>query len=270
MSDSDTVFSGAVPESYDAYMVPMIFSWFARDLARRVVQSNPGHLLETAAGSGVVTRALAPLLPADARYVVTDLNAPMLNHAQSVQPADARIAWQVADALALPFEADRFDVVLCQFGAMFFPDRVAGFVEARRVLRPDGRLLFNVWDRIEDNEFADVVTQAVGQLYPDDPPLFLRRTPHGYHDRRMIEADLRAAGFSQVTIETLSTQSPAPSARLAAQAYCQGTPLRDEITARDSSGLELATQNAEAAIIAQWGHGPISAKIQGHVIEARP
>jgi ubiquinone/menaquinone biosynthesis C-methylase UbiE len=270
MTQSDNVFTGAVPENYDRYLVPMIFADYARNLARLAAHGTPKNVLETAAGSGVVTRALAPLLDPQARYVVSDLNAPMLSHARSVQPEDPRIDWRVADALALPFDEGEFDVVLCQFGTMFFPDRIAGYMEARRVLRPNGVFLFNVWDRIEDNEFADVVTHAVGELFPNDPPLFLKRTPHGYHDVTEIERELRAAGYSEVRIETRSAQSPAASARIPAQAYCQGTPLRDEIIARDPDGLERATQVAEQAIAARWGTGPISAKIQGHIITARP
>jgi SAM-dependent methyltransferase len=161
-----------------------------------------------------------------------------------------------------------FDLVLCQYGAMFFPDRVAGYREARRVLKPDGHFLFNVWDRIEDNEFADDVTNAVATIFPDDPPRFLARTPHGYHDKQLIQSDLTKAGFSQVTIETRAEQSRAPSARLVAMAYCRGTPLRMEIESRDASKLEAATDCAEIELAKRHGSGEVAAKIQAHVILA--
>ena len=151
MSEVDKVFAGSIPDIYDSYLVPLIFEAFAADLARRVAAGDPGSVLETAAGSGVVPRALAPLLAKDARYVVSDLNQPMLDRAAHRQDADARIVWQQADALALPFDDARFDVVCCQFGVMFFPDRVAGYREALRVLKPGGRFVFNAWDRIEEN-----------------------------------------------------------------------------------------------------------------------
>jgi SAM-dependent methyltransferase len=150
----------------------------------------------------VVTRALAPLLRADARYTVTDLNQPMLDRAAARQPSDHRIVWRQADALNLPFSDGSFDAVCCQFGVMFFPDRIAGYRETLRVLKPEGVFAFNVWDRIEDNEFARVVTDAAGAIFPDDPPLFLARTPHGYHDVAKIKDDLGAAGFSNVEIVT--------------------------------------------------------------------
>ena len=150
MSNSDKVFAGSIPDVYDAYLVPLIFESYAADLAARVSGSDPETVLETAAGSGVVPRALAPKLNAEARYVITDLNQPMLDRAIARQAADPRITWKQADALQLPFENESFDAVCCQFGVMFFPDRVAGYKEALRVLRPGGRFLFNFWDRIED------------------------------------------------------------------------------------------------------------------------
>ncbi|WP_367849630.1 class I SAM-dependent methyltransferase [Rhodoferax sp. WC2427] len=268
MAESDKVFAGSIPKFYDTLMVPLIFGAYAADLAQLVAGFSPGAVLETAAGSGVVTRALAPLLRADARYVVTDLNQPMLDYAAARQGVDGRIAWQQADALALPFDDAAFDVVCCQFGAMFFPNRVAGYAEARRVLRPGGRFVFNVWDRIEENAFADAVTQAVATLFPQDPPRFLARTPHGYHDTAQIGEELRRAGFHHVQIQTREKVSHAPSARDAATAYCQGTPLRNEIEARDASLLPLATDRATQAIASRHGTGPVAGKIQAHVIVA--
>lgn len=268
MAEHDKLFAGSIPKFYDTLMVPLIFADYAADMAARVAASAPGAVLETAAGSGVVTRLLAPQLRADARYVVTDLNPPMLAYAASRQGADSRIEWQPADALALPFEVATFDVVCCQFGAMFFPDRVAGYAEARRVLRPGGRLVFSVWDRIEENAFADVVTNAVATLFPQDPPRFLARTPHGYHDVALIRADLGRAGFTDIRIETQAKVSHADSAEAAASAYCQGTPLRNEIEARDASLLQRATERATAAIASLHGAGPVAGKIQAHVIVA--
>ncbi len=268
MAESDKVFAGAIPERYDTLMVPLIFAVYADDLAELVAASSPGAVLETAAGSGAVTRALAPKLGAHARYVVTDLNQPMLDYAAARQGPDRRIEWQQADALDLPFADALFDVVCCQFGAMFFPDRVAGYAQARRVLRPGGRFVFNVWDRIEENAFADEVTQAVAALFSQDPPRFLARTPHGYHDKALIREELQRAGFTDIAIETRSEVSRAPSARAVAIAYCQGTPLRNEIEARDASLLERATDLAAQEIARRHGEGPVSGKIQAHVVVA--
>lgn len=268
MLESDKAFAGSIPENYDRFMAPLIFEPFAADLARRAAALSPGAVLETAAGAGVVTRALAPDLSAGACYVVTDINQPMLDYAASRQGPDDRLLWRQADALALPFQDASFDVVLCQFGAMFFPDRVRAYREAKRVLKPGGQFLLNVWDRIEENIFADDVTNALARLFPSDPPRFLARTPHGYHDAALIRRELMEAGFSHVTVETIAEQSRASAARIPAIAYCQGTPLRNEIEALDAGKLEAATDCAAAAIADKHGAGEIAAKIQAHVIAA--
>src|SRR4029077_14521297 len=180
MATTDKLFAGPIPELYERFLVPLIFESYSRDLAKRVAETKPQDVLETAAGTGVLTRAMASCLPAAAHIVATDLNAPMLEEAAKQQAGDRRIEWRQADALALPFPAESFDVVVCQFGAMFFPEKVAAYKEARRVLRSGGHFMFNVWDQISANEFADVVTQALAAVFPDDPPRFMARTPHGY------------------------------------------------------------------------------------------
>jgi ubiquinone/menaquinone biosynthesis C-methylase UbiE len=268
MPETDKVFAGSIPENYDRYLVPLIFESFARDIAQRMAALSPRSVLETAAGSGVVTRALTPRLSPDASYVVTDLNQPMLDYAATRQPADNRISWRQADALALPFDDAAFDLVCCQFGVMFFPDRQSGYREAKRVLKPGGHFLFSVWDRIEENVFANDVTNALAEVFPLDPPRFLARTPHGYHDPALIRSELEKAGLSSVVIETKPDQSRASTPRHPAVAYCQGTPLRNEIEARDAAGLEVATNYAASRIANRHGSGEVAAKIQAHVIVA--
>src|SRR5271155_5244015 len=267
MSETEKVFAGSIPENYDRYMVPLIFEPFAADIAQRAASLSPNAVLETAAGSGVVTRALASRLPPGGSYTVTDLNQPMLDYAASRQ-SPSRIRWREADALALPFENAAFDLVCCQFGVMFFSDRSSGYREAKRVLKPGGYFLFNVWDRIEENVFADDVTNALAKIFPNDPPRFLARTPHGYHDPALIRSDLEEAGFSRVIIETRAEQSRASSPRLPAVAYCQGTLLRNEIEAREAGKLEAATDYVASAIADKHGRGEVAAKIQAHVIVA--
>ncbi len=268
MLEADKLFAGSIPENYDRYMVPLIFEPYATDIARRAASLSPSAVLEIAAGTGVVTRAMAPKLSPNAIYIVTDLNQPMLDYAASQQGPDSRIEWRQADALALPFENAAFDLVCCQFGAMFFPDRLTAYREAKRVLKPRGHFLFNTWDRIEENDFADDVTNALARMFPNDPPRFMARTPHGYHDTALIRRELEEAGFSGAIIETIAEQSRASSPRIPAVAYCQGTVLRTEIEARDAGKLQAATDYAESAIADRHGSGEVAAKIQAHVIMA--
>jgi SAM-dependent methyltransferase len=158
--------------------------------------------------------------------------------------------------------------VTCQFGAMFFPDKVQGYLEAWRVLKPGGRFLFNVWDRISENEFADTVTEALAAVFPHDPPCFLARTPHGYHDVERIRAELNAAGFSDLSVDAVGHRSKASSPHDPAIAYCQGTPLRSEIEARDASRLREATERAAEALANRFGRRHIDGRIRAFVITA--
>jgi ubiquinone/menaquinone biosynthesis C-methylase UbiE len=267
MAETDKVFSGSIPEFYERYLVPLIFEPYARDLAARLAAANPQRVLEIAAGTGVATRALAARLPPPAQIVATDLNAPMLDHAKT-RLRDGRIEWRTADAQALPFEDGSFEAVVCQFGVMFFPDKVKAFSEARRVLKPGGRYVFSVWDKIANNEFADVVTQALAEMFPDDPPRFLARTPHGHYDVEPLRAQLEAAGFSDISVEAVEARSKAASAREPAIAYVQGTPLRNEVEARDASRLEEATARATDAIAGRFGNGAVDGRIRAFVLTA--
>jgi SAM-dependent methyltransferase len=265
MSETDKVFAGSIPALYEKYLGPLIFEPYAPDLADRLSDLQEGHILETAAGTGIVTRALDRALASQVRILATDLNQPMLDHA-SAQLSSPRVSWKQANALSLPFEDASFDAVVCQFGVMFFPDRLAAYREVRRVLKPSGRFVFNVWDTIEQNEFADAVTNAVAALFPNDPPMFLARTPHGHHDIGTIRNELSSTGFVRVQIDTVARRSRAASHRDPAIGYCQGTPLRNEIEARDPGRLEEATNAAAKEIAARFGLGPVDGKIQAHAI----
>lgn len=269
--DIDKRFGGAIAAIYDQWLVPLIFEPYAADLARRVASRRPGNVLEIAAGTGVVTRQLASVLPGSVAIVATDLNQPMLDRAAAIGTSRP-VEWRQADAMRLPFADGMFDVVVCQFGVMFFPDKAEAFSQARRVLAPGGTFVFNVWDRIEANAFADTVTMALASLFPGDPPRFMARTPHGYCDRATIARDLADGGFTTAPgFDTLVARSRADSARRVAVAYCQGTPLRNEIEARDASRLDEATDLVAEAIARRFGdgeveHTPVEGMIQAQVV----
>jgi SAM-dependent methyltransferase len=261
----DKVFAGSIPQLYQSLMVPLIFQPYADDLARRAAARKVTRVLEIAAGTGVVTRALDKALDDNATIVATDLNGAMVDEARK-HNTRRPVEWRTADALSLPFPDASFDCVVCQFGVMFFPDRAQAFAEARRVLAPGGVFLFNVWDRIEENEVADEIGKALASLFPSDPPKFMARTPHGYHDTDAIRRDLAAGGFPKAEIETIAARSKARNASDPAVAYCQGTPWRSEIEARGS--LEEGTQAARRALESRFGTGPVDGKIQAHVVTA--
>jgi len=265
---SDASFTTDVAEFYESTLVPLIFRPYAHDLAERTRSLAPSSVLEIACGTGVVTRELARVLPERCTIVATDLNDAMVEHGEQVGTTRP-VIWRQADVMALPYAEESFEVVVCQFAVMFFQDRMAAYREIRRVLRPGGAFLFNVWNSIEQNEFADVVTEAVGTLYPEDPPLFLARTPHGYGSPAEIHADLEGAGFGTCAVIQRDDVSVAAAPDLPALAYCQGTPLRNEILARDPEGLERATAVAAEALRSRFGEGQIEGRISGAIVVAR-
>ncbi len=262
----DSVFAGQIPRLYETYLVPMLFESYATDLANRLAARSPTQVLELAAGTGVVTRKLASVFPESVSIVATDLNQQMLDQASAIGTARP-VQWRQADAMRLPFEDGTFDAVLCQFGVMFFSEKAKAFSEVRRVLRPGGVFIFNVWDRIEENEFAAVVADVLESMFAKDPPRFIERTPHGYWDRPTIERDLRDGGFqASPQITTLAARSRATTAQIPAIAYCQGTPIRSEIEARDASRLSEATERVAEAIAQRFGRGAVDGKIQALVV----
>lgn len=267
MTSTDARFTGSIPALYDRYLVPLLFEPYADDLAARLRDLQRGLLVEIAAGTGVVTRALRKSLPAAVRIVATDLNEGMLAvGARRVD--DSSVTWRLADAQQLPFDDATADAIVCQFGVMFFPDRQAGYREAKRVLRVGGRYAFNVWDRLGRNEVSDVVNRAVTALFPENPPRFYERTPFGYHDVATIRRELEGVGFRRVEIETVEKVSWSTSAEHAATGLCQGTPLRGEIEARDPARLEEATAAATEALIARFGRSSFENRMSAHVVTA--
>jgi SAM-dependent methyltransferase len=265
---SDLIFAGSIPDLYERHLVPLIFQSYADDLARRLVDLAPSSVLEVAAGTGVVTRAMASRLPESAAITATDLNQPMIDHAAEIGTSRP-VTWRQADAMDLPFADGSFDAVVCQFGAMFFPDRHTAFAEVHRVLRRGGCALFNVWDSIEYNDFANTVTDALATMFPEDPPRFLARTPHGYHDNERIRCDVLGAKFDPgVTIETIEARSRAASCDSPAIGFCQGSPLRNEIETRRPGGLAAATDVATKLIGERFGQTDIDGSIRALVVTA--
>lgn len=266
MVSADVRFSGSVPGNYQRYLVPLLFQPYAAELAKRASAFKPARILEVAAGTGVVTNALAAALP-DSEIVATDLNQAMLDIAAENVKA-SNVSFRQADALQLPFEGSGFDLLVCQFGVMFYPDKVQGNVEARRVLREGGHYLAAIWDAIERNPFADLTHRTMVDQFPDNPPLFMKRGPYSYHEADWIERDLKAAGFNQIAIETVALASRAPSADDAARGLCYGSPMRVELEEYGADALDSVF--GELARSAQRFEGPsgFEAPMSAHIVTA--
>jgi ubiquinone/menaquinone biosynthesis C-methylase UbiE len=266
MSDNNRAFTGSVPEFYQRSLVPMIFEPHARTLAARLADLTSGRILELAAGTGAVTRALIETLPADVAITATDLNEAMLGEAKS-QPGAERVTWQAADAMSLPFPDGHFDAVACGFGVMFFPDKRAAFKETLRVLAPGGPYVFTAWDKMELSVLNDTARQVIADLFPDNPPQ-RHMIPFSYGDQSEICADLEAAGFVDVTIKAVAGHSDANSAHEAADGYFRGTNASNEIQARGDGWLEKGIAATAIALTAKYGEGPLAMPNQALLVTA--
>lgn len=266
MASSDVAFSGSVPATYHSCLVPLLFTPYADDMAARAAAANPARILETAAGTGVVTAALLERLP-EARIVATDLNQAMLDVATRETDSD-RVEFRQADAQALPFDDGSFDMVVTQFGVMFFPDRPLGYREALRVLKPGGRFLFNVWDSLAGNPVSEIIADEVAKAFPHDPPSFLSRVPFGYHDADRIVGELTQAGFTAIETERVRKVSRVDPVTAAA-GLCKGSPLLAEIEARDPARVGEVVDKVTAALIEWGGDDVFEAPMSALVISAR-
>lgn len=265
---SEATFSGSVPENYERYLVPLIFEDYAVDLASRLEVPAGGAVLETACGTGVVTRRLADQLPDGAHLTATDLNEGMIGEAKSSVGDDPRLTYQQADATALPFPDASFDAVVCQFGVMFLPDKAAGYGEAARVLRPGGQLVFNVWDSLEHNGHARAAHEALAALFPDNPPRFLE-VPYGYYDLYEIKNSLLSAGFGNINISVQPRTSEAASARDVALAFIAGSPLATHLADMGPPSESEVLESVERAVAGEFGASPSRAPMEAFQITAR-
>ena len=261
--DASRVWAEDMATAYDEHLVPAVFKPYADDLAARVASLAPDRVLELAAGSGVLTAAMVQMLP-DAALTATDLNTAMVDIGAAHVP---EATWRQADAMTLPFDDVGFDVVACQFGVMFFPDRAGAYAEVARVLRPEGHFLFNCWGPLDTHEVETAVLAALAAVFPEDPPTFLARVPHGYHDAERVAADLAAGGLMDARIETVDLTCAGKTAAQLAAGYCRGTPLRPEIEARGD--LETTTRAVEGALEARFGSATVTAGMSALVVHAR-
>jgi SAM-dependent methyltransferase len=248
--------------AYDEYLVPAVFRPYADDLAARVARHRPRVVLELAAGTGVLTHAMRASLPG-VRITATDLNVAMVEVGSARVPS---ATWRQADAMQLPFSDASVDLVACQFGVMFFPDRPAAYAEVARVLRPGGHFLFNSWGPLATHDVEAAVLVALAETFPDDPPSFLARVPHGYHDADRVTADLTTARFGDIRVETVELDCTARSAGDLARGYCRGTPLRPEIETRGD--LDATTRAVATALERRFGSGPVVGRMSALVVSA--
>lgn len=265
--NTDTNFTGSVPHHYDEGLGPHIFVDYAKDLASRAAMLGGADIVEIAAGTGISSRALRDTMPVTSHLTVTDLNAPMLDIARAKFSESEDVRFQVADAMAMPFEESKFDLAVSQCGVMFFPDRVTAYRDIRRVLRPGGHFLFNVWGPMARNPFAETAHGVGVKLFPENPPGFYK-APFGYHDRAQIAKDLADAGFDSVTIEDVPLDKTVTDWALFARGLVLGNPIAEEVFARGVDPADVIVK-VEAALSTRFGAAPSRMPLLATVIHAR-
>ena len=263
---AEATFTGSIPENYDQYLGPLLMSPFGRNLVNRIPTTGVKDVLELACGTGIVTKLLRERLPSDIRLVATDLSQGMLDFAKK-KTYEKSVEWKVADASALPFKDESFDVVVSQFGVMFFPEKAQSMQEIFRVLRPGGRVLFNVWDKIEHNDFAKIANNIIEKMFDSDPPPFYK-IPFGFYDHLEIRTLLRNAGFHDIALTTVELKVQADPLH-AAKGFVEGNPIADEIKDRLSTDISEATGRVERAIASELGQKIAKGVGQAIIVGAR-
>ena len=267
MRQQHAAFVDSVPENYDRYLGPLLFEPYALDMVDRLRVSDRGSVLEIACGTGILSRHLRNKLPRGARLIATDLNREMLDYAAGKFGPDDGIEFKQADATSLPFNDASFEAVVCQFGLMFFPDKVTALREAHRVLAPRGLLIFNVWDSMEKNEVAQITHEVVASFFESDPPSFYT-VPCGFHDPLAIEEHLKAAGFSDFDLSIVTKTGTSPSAADAVKGLIEGNPVVAEIHQRGGS-VPMIEAALATAIARKCGDNPVRSNLRALVCSAR-
>jgi ubiquinone/menaquinone biosynthesis C-methylase UbiE len=267
MSDPNARFVGSIPASYDRFLGPMLFEPYADDLVRRLEFKARSAVLELAAGTGIVTKRLRRAMPPTARLTATDLNQPMLDIAQA-KVTSAGIQWQVADAHAIPFPDASFDTVVCQFGIMFFPDKLQACREVRRVLKPGGLFAFSVWGSLDDNPLGRIAKATVNRFFTADPPTFFD-VPFGFSDEPTIRALLKDASFDRVSVERVRKVGQSPTALDATRGIIGGNPTLMAIQERATGTPEQVIDAAARALAREFGDHPLRVPTVALVIQAR-
>jgi ubiquinone/menaquinone biosynthesis C-methylase UbiE len=268
MEEKNARFDGSIPENYDRYLGAVLFEPYAVDLAARLDPEAAAEVLELACGTGILTRQLRRRLSPSSHLVATDLNDPMLQYARAKSDQNEGIEWRRSDASALPFPDGSFDFVVCQFGLMFVPDKLTALREMHRVLRPNGRLMFNVWDSIELNDLARIAHQTVTRLFPTNPPTFYE-IPFSLHDQAALRKMVLTAGFAEINLSVVSRVGESPSSKDAARGLVYGNPLITAIREQDVVDAETVVNEIDRAVAIELGVAPARGKMQAIVITAR-
>lgn len=246
-------FSGSIPAFYDNCLGAAWFGKFAADLARRLPGDPGGDVLEIACGTGLMTRHLRERLDPRRKLVATDLSEAMLGYARGKLAELPGIEWRQADATKLPVADGEFAAVVCSFGMMYAADRAALFGEVRRVLQPGGLLIFNVWDRVENNPCIRVYAEVIEGMFPGDEDVQFR-LPYEMYSEDLLRELLDGARFETLRIEKVRIAVEGVTAHDIATGQVRGSP-RGLLLAQRGVDFDFAVDKVVAALEAEGGKG---------------
>lgn len=264
MADSIS-FEGSIPDNYHDHLGPMFFEEYAKDMASRAVNAKPKTVLEIAAGTGIVTAHLARQLP-DITITATDLNPAMLERARK-HVSSNNVEWKTADMLDLPFQDNSFDLIVCQFGMMFVPDKVEAFRQMRRVLKDGGRILFSTWHSLDNMKFAKHADRVINSFFQDNPLTFYQ-LPFSYYDEDKIKKDLNEAGFKEVNFEHVKKETRADS-ESAVRGLLEGNPVITGINERNPDKLSEIKEKLKTSLLEEFGPDPLRCPLHALVVEVK-
>ncbi|HKC36154.1 MAG TPA: class I SAM-dependent methyltransferase [Chitinophagaceae bacterium] len=262
--EKTAAFAGSIPANYERYLGPFLFEPYALDLVSRLQDKKYGNTLEIACGTGRVTAHLAKSVKHDT-LTATDLNPDMISVAKEII-IDKNIKWMPADAMQLPFDDGSFDLVVIQFGIMFFPDKEKGLKEAYRVLKTGGKLIYNTWNKVETNVAIHEGRVIIESYFGDNPPIFYN-VPFSMHDDRELTTLTRRAGFKSITTRLVKKEGISPSAADLAKGMVEGNPVYLAILERDPSLINTIKEHIQKVLAEKLGDKPVKSPLQAWVVE---
>ncbi|HET9432411.1 MAG TPA: class I SAM-dependent methyltransferase [Chitinophagaceae bacterium] len=262
--EKTAAFEGSIPANYERYLGPFLFEPYALDLVSRLQDKKYSDILEIACGTGRVTKHLARSVKHDT-LTATDLNRDMIDVAKETVN-DKRVKWMSADAMDLPFDDGSFDLVVMQFGIMFFPDKERGLKEAYRVLKNGGKLIYNTWNKVETNEAIHEGRLIIESYFGNNPPIFYN-VPFSMDDERELRTITRRAGFKSITTTLVKKEGIGPSAMALAKGLVEGNPVYLAICERSPSLINIIKDHMERVIIEKFGDQPVRSPLQAWVVE---
>ncbi len=263
-------FIGSVPENYERYLVSSIFGPWASDLVEVAALRPSDRVLDIACGTGIVARTAARRLGSGGTVVGLDLSAPMLEAARSAAANEGvSVEWREGSALKLPLPDAAFDVVFCQQGLQFFPDRPAALLEMHRVLAAGGRLVLSVWREIERSPGFAVLAEALTRHIGPEAGTLMTSGPFGLSNAEELRALIAAARFSDIALRSALKALRFTSPNEFVLRYAAGSALGSLVAGADDDARTVFLAEVDARLQSYVDDQGLAFPIESNLAVAR-